>query len=156
MLQAVPDEYDERIDAAVQKLNVRGPEATAAIVVAMEAARGATILGRILPEETGLARDLPKPSDLNGAWRWVSNVADIFPASQVAWIIHSTHDRVHHAIMGRGLLYYKSVPAQRKKLTAAIDALIACWDERLLELSITSGEFDKYLKGLLRRSASVR
>ncbi|MGH3971737.1 MAG: hypothetical protein ACRDS9_00190 [Pseudonocardiaceae bacterium] len=86
MLQAVPDEHDERIHAAAEKLNDRGPEATAAVVVAMEAARGATILGRILPGEASLARDLPRPSDLTGAWRWVSDVADRLPPSQVAWI----------------------------------------------------------------------
>ena len=145
MLQAVPDEYDERIDAAAQKLKDRGPEVTALIVVAMEAARGATILGRILPDEIGLARDLPRPSDLNGAWRWVSGISDGLPPSQVVWLIHSTPDRVHHVIMGQGLLYYKVVPSQRKKLTAAIDDLMACWDERLLELSVAAGQFDESL-----------
>ncbi|MGH3777427.1 MAG: CHAT domain-containing protein [Pseudonocardiaceae bacterium] len=147
MLQAAPDEYDERINAAAEKLNNRGPEATAAIVVAMEAARGATILGRILPDENGFSRVLPSPSDLNGAWRWVSDTADTLPPSQVAWIIHSTPDRVHHAVIGPGLLYYKSVPSQRKKLTAAIDDLMACWSEgdKSLEGSIASGEFDQAL-----------
>ncbi|MGH4009080.1 MAG: CHAT domain-containing protein [Pseudonocardiaceae bacterium] len=144
MLQAAADEYDERINAAAEKLNNRGPEATAAIVVAMEAARGATILGRILPAENGFARVLPSPSDVNGAWRWVSDMADGLPPSQAAWIIHSTPDRVHHAVIGPGLLYYKSVPSQRKKLTVAIDNLMACWSagEDSLEHNITSGEFD--------------
>lgn len=147
MLQAVPDEHDERIRAAARKLNARGPEATAAIVVAMEAARGAAILGRILPHDAILARDLPRPSDLDRAWRWVSAVADHLPPAQAAWIIHSTPDQVHHAIVGRGLLYYKSVPSQRKKLTHAIDDLMACWSsEETLEASITGGEFDEFLK----------
>ncbi len=147
MLQAVPGEHDERIRAAAQKLNDRGPEATAAIVVAMEAARGATILGRILPDEAGLARDLPRPSDLNGAWRWVSDVADRLPPAQAVWIIHSTPDRVHHALVGRGLLYYKCVPSGRKKLTAAVDALMACWSsDESLEASIKGGEFNASLK----------
>ncbi len=142
MLQAVPDEQDERIGAAARKLNDRGPEATAAIVVAMEAARGVTILERILPDKAGLVRDLPRPSDLNGAWRWVSDVADRLTPAQAAWIIHSTHDRVHHALVGRGLLYYVCVPSERKKLTATIDALMACWgSDEYLEASITGGEF---------------
>ncbi len=148
MLQAVPDEYDERIRAAAEKLDNRGPEAAAAIVVAMEAARGATILGRILPGENGLARDLPMPRDLDGAWRWTTNIADGLPASQVVWIIHSAPDRVHHAVMGPKLLYYKFVSSQKKKLEDAIDNLMACWGagEKPLERSITGGEFDESLK----------
>ncbi len=155
MLQAVPGEYDDRISAAAAALGDRGAEATAtsvavataAIVVAMEAARGATILGRILPDEAGLARDLPGPGDLNGAWRWVSNMADGLPRSQMAWIIHSTPDRVHHAVMGCGLLYHTSVPSPRKKLTDAIDAHMTCWSNKdSLECSITGGEFAESLQ----------
>jgi tetratricopeptide (TPR) repeat protein len=146
MLQAVPNEYDERIHAVTRKLKDRGPEATAAIVVAMEAARGASILGRILPRDAGLARDLPEPSDLHGAWRWVSAIADRLPRSQVVWIIHSTPDWVHHALLGRGLLYHAAVPVQRRKLTDIIDAHQAYWDENLLELSVAGGEFSESLQ----------
>jgi CHAT domain len=152
MLEAVPNEYDERIRAAARKLNDRGPEGTAAIVVAMEAARGAMILERILPAEASLTRDLPRPSDLDSAWRWVSAVADRLPPAQAAWISHSTPDRVHHAVVGRGLLYYKSVPSQRNKLTDAIDDLMACWDSaKTLEASITGGDFDESLKEIAAR-----
>lgn len=149
MLPAVPDEFDARIRAASAVLDVRGPEAAAPIVVAMEAAaRRAAILGFILPDKAGLDRDIPRPSDLHGAWRWVRNMADGLPRTQVAWIIHPTPDRVHHAIMGRGLLYHTSVPSRRNKLTAAIDNLMACWSngEESLEYSIVGGEFDEHLK----------
>ncbi|MDQ2881915.1 MAG: CHAT domain-containing protein [Actinomycetota bacterium] len=149
MLQAVPDEYDERIRAAAEKLDNRGPEVTAAIVVAMEAARGATILESILLDENGPTRDLPRLSDLSGAWRWVTDIADGFPPGQVVWIMHSAPDRVHHAVLGKELLYYKFVSSQRKSLEDAIDNLMACWGaEESLELSIASGEFDESLNGI--------
>lgn len=147
MLQAAPDEYDERILAAAAVLEESVAEAAAAIVVAMEAARGAAILGRILPDEVGLARDLPRPGDLGGAWQWVSNMADRLPPSQVVWIIHSTPGRVHHAVMGQGLLDHTSVTSQRKNLTDAIETLMTCWsNEDSLERSITGGEFDESLQ----------
>ncbi|MEO7195186.1 MAG: CHAT domain-containing protein [Pseudonocardiaceae bacterium] len=148
MLQAVPTEYDERIRAAAEKFHNRGPEATAAIVVALEAARGATILGNIFPGEEGLARDLPGSSDLNGAWRWVSDIADGLPSAQAVWIMHSSPDRVHHAVLGPGLLHYNFFSSRKKKLTQAIDNLMACWDEKFLELSITGGDFAGCLKEL--------
>ncbi len=148
MLQAAPDEYDERIRAAAKKLEVRGPEATAAIVVAMEAARGAMILENILPGQEGILRDLPQPNDLGGAWRWATGIADGLPRGQVVWIIHSANDRVHHAVIGPGLLHYEFVASERKKLELAIDDLISCWSEGgvVLERSISGGEFEVYLE----------
>ena len=148
MLQAAPDEYDERIRAAAEKLSHRGPEAAAAIVAAMEAARGAMILENIVPGGNGLTRDLPRPSDLDGACRWVSNMADRVPAAQVVWIIHSAPDRIHHAVMGPGLLHYQFVPSQKRNLERAIDRLITCWseDDQALEASIVSSEFDEFLR----------
>lgn len=52
MLHAVPNEYDQRIRVATAALGQRGAEAAAPVVVAMEAARGAAILGRILRGRT--------------------------------------------------------------------------------------------------------
>lgn len=142
ILQAASDEYDERIRAAAEALNEHDAEGAAAIVVAMEAARGAAILGRILPDQAGFARDLPRPSDLDGAWRWVAKMGAGLPPSQVVWLMHSTPDRVHHAVIGRGFLHHASVPSVRKRLTAAIDALMRCWsDENILEKSIADGTF---------------
>ncbi|MGH3855618.1 MAG: CHAT domain-containing protein [Pseudonocardiaceae bacterium] len=148
MLQAVPTEYDERIRAAAEKFHNRGPEATAAIVVALEAARGATILANIFPNKEGFDRDLPGPSDLNGAWRWVSDIADGLPSAQAVWIMHSSPDRVHHAVLGPGLLHYNFFSSEKRKLTQAIDDLMACWGAgaESLELSITDGEFEGCLK----------
>ena len=148
MLQAAPDEYDERIRAAEEKLKLRGPEATAAVVVAMEAARGAMILQNILPSREATNRGLPRPSDLGGAWRWVTGIADELPRGQVIWIIHPAPDRVHHAVMGPGLLHYESVASERKKLELAVDNLISCWSEgdMALERTIAAGEFEAYLE----------
>lgn len=146
MLQSVPDEHDERIRAAFSMVDRRGIDGIAAVVVAMEAARGAAILGRILPGDTGSVRDLPRPSDHEGAWRWINQIGERLPRSRVIWIMHSTHDRVHHAILGRGLLQHVSVPCWRPALEAAIDELMSCWANKdTLEDSIESGQFEARL-----------
>lgn len=155
MLQAVADEHDKRIESAAKRLchSVAGAagetaiaEATAAIIVAMEAARGATILVRVLPGVTGLARDLPRPSDLHGAWRWIAGVTRDLPRSQVIWIMHATHERVHHAILGHGLLYHTSVPCPRNQLTTAITQLAKrTRTEEILEANIANHQFDECL-----------
>jgi hypothetical protein len=153
MLQAAPDEYDERIRAAAERHERCGPEAAAAIVVAMEAARGAMILESILPGQDGLARDLPGPSDLDGAWRWVTGIADGLPPAQVIWIMHSAPDRVHHAVIGRELLHYEVVPSRKRALEDAIERLMTCWEgEETLELSITGGEFATSLTEVARQT----
>jgi tetratricopeptide (TPR) repeat protein len=152
MLHAVPDEHDERVRAAAAELQQRGPEAAAAVVVAMEAARGAAILGRILPNNAALARDLPSPNDQRGAWQWVKRMADGFPRSQVAWLLHSTPDHVHHAVIGRDLLYHASIPCVRDELESAINWLTACWEHpAFLEASVKWGEFDEFLAKLASR-----
>ncbi|MGH3671592.1 MAG: CHAT domain-containing protein, partial [Pseudonocardiaceae bacterium] len=155
MLQAVPDEHDKRIEAAARRLRNRitdaagetaVTEATAAVVVALEAARGATILARILPGATGLARDLPRPNDLRGAWRWVTDITHDLPRSQVVWIMHATPDRVHHAIVGHELLYHTSVLSPRNQLMNAITQLTDCTrTEEILEENIANHQFDTCL-----------
>jgi hypothetical protein len=164
MLMAVPDEYDKRIQATAKRLRERVAEAaateivnevrmtgvseaTAAIAVAMEAARGAMILERILPAESGLARDLPKPNNIKGAWGWVANIARRLPQSQAIWMMHSTPDRLHHAVLGRQFLYHISIPSRRDHLTSAIDGLMDCWStDENLEASIPDGQFEKRLE----------
>jgi tetratricopeptide (TPR) repeat protein len=70
MLRAVPDEFDEQIQVAAHAIDLGEPLAAATVVVAMEAARGAAILPRILPAEEPRVRELPGPRDIAGARRW--------------------------------------------------------------------------------------
>ncbi|MGH8574774.1 MAG: hypothetical protein ACREX8_19735, partial [Gammaproteobacteria bacterium] len=143
MLQAVPDEYDQRIRAAEETAWDRGHEARAAVVVAMEAARGAAIMRSILPGAASAVRNLPEPSDYQDSWRWVQKMADSLPRGQVAWLLHATPDRVHHAVIGAEILHHASVHSRRKDVTDAIDALMACcWDKDFLEQSIADEKFD--------------
>ncbi|MBV9445871.1 MAG: CHAT domain-containing protein [Streptosporangiaceae bacterium] len=145
MLLAAPDEHDERISAASEAKAAYGAEAAAGIVVAMEAARGATILGGILPNGTDLIRDLPQLGDLDGAWRWVRGIARSLPPSQVVWLLHATPDHVHHAIIGRELLHHLCVPLSPTPLEAAVNDLSNCQDREFLEATVASGEFDQAL-----------
>lgn len=137
MLLATPDEYDELVDSAAWALQRRGPEAAAGIVVAMETARGSSILDAILPvRAAAAARELPSCSDLAGAWQWLTRLTRGLPRSQVLWIMHATQDRLHHVVAGRGLLYHRSVPVDRQLLAGAVDELRACWDPRAIDSSI--------------------
>lgn len=153
MLQAIPDEHDQRLQFAAEtaqelgrEAEERGREARAAIVVAMEAARGSAILDSILPGNASLVRNLPGPSDYQGSWRWVLQMVDSLPRSQVVWLMHAAPDRVHHAVIGAELLHHTSVPSRRKDVTDAIDALMACWSNKdLLEQSIAEKKFDQCL-----------
>lgn len=145
MLLAAPDEHDERIRAATEAKAASGAQAAAGIVVAMEAARGATVLGGILPHGTNLIRDLPQLGDLDGGWRWLRGIARYLPRSQVVWLLHATPDHVHHAIIGRELLHHLCVPLSRARLEAAVNDLISCWDPEFLEASVVGGDFDQAL-----------
>jgi tetratricopeptide (TPR) repeat protein len=145
MLLAAPDEHDERIRAANETEAACGAKGAAGIVVAMEAARGATVLSGILPGGTDVLRDLPELGNHDGAWRWLRGIARCLPRSQVAWILHATPDHVHHAIIGRGLLQHLCVPVSHARLEAAVNDLINCQDLAFLEATVASGEFDQAL-----------
>ncbi|HWO65433.1 MAG TPA: CHAT domain-containing protein [Umezawaea sp.] len=145
MLLAASDEHDERVRAAAAAVGERGPSAMAAIVVAMESARGATILGSILPEEKGLARNLPRLRDLDGAWRWLGDTTRDLAPSQVVWMVHTTPNRVHHAVIGRDSVRHLSTAADRAALRRAVDELMSCWTEGLLDRAVAAGDFDRSL-----------
>lgn len=163
MLHAIPDEHDEQIRAAAEAreelVAAEAPKeyiaaATAAVAVAMEAARGAAILERILPGKAALVRDLPRPSDQAGAWRWVDHIASGLLSDQVAWLLHATPDpgRVHHAVIGRGFFHYASVTSNYEELRKAIDTLAACWEgEDRLEATIRDGSFGRCLAEIASR-----
>ncbi|HEX6346274.1 CHAT domain-containing protein [Umezawaea sp.] len=142
MLLSAPDEHDERVRAAAEAVDRHGAAASAAVVVAMETARGATILGSVLPEAEGFARTPPRLRDLHGAWRWLGEQTRDLPRSQVVWMVHATPHRVHHAVIGRGALHHLSVALDRTALWRAVDELMACWTEGLLDEAIASGDFD--------------
>lgn len=143
MQLAAPDEHDERVRAAAAAVDRRGAAATAAVVVAMESARGATILGSVLPE--GFPRNLPRLHDLDGAWRWLGEETRDLPRSQVVWMVHVTPHRVHHAVIGHGSLHHSSVALDRAALWRSVDELMSCWTEGLLDEAIASGDFDRSL-----------
>lgn len=59
----------------------------------------------------------------------------------MAWLLHATPDRVHHALIGRGLFYHASVPCDRNELTRRIDSLTDLWKKGDLK----AGHFDRRL-----------
>lgn len=145
MLLAAPDEHDERVRAAAELVAERGPEAAAGVAVAIEAARGTSILGAVLPDRAGVVRSLPSLTDFDGAWRWLARTTRDLARSQVVWLIHATPDRVYHAIAGRDLLLQFSAEASAIELSDAVGSLLACCSEALLPGAIDSGEFEEAL-----------
>ncbi|MEA5362909.1 CHAT domain-containing protein [Amycolatopsis sp., V23-08] len=145
MLLAAPDEHDERVRAAGELVAERGPEAAAGVAAAIEAARGTSILGAVLPGRAGAVRDLPALADFGSAWRWLSRTTRDLPRSQVVWLLHATPERVYHAIAGRDLLLQFSVGARALELSDAVGGLLACCSGDVLPSAIESGDFEKAL-----------
>ena len=146
MLRAAPDEYDQRIRFAVERTERRRTPDAAEIAVAMEAARGAQILGQIMPAGEYRARDLPLPGDREGARRWRRAMTAALPRDQAVWLIHATPDKVHHTILTRTVMTHVYVDGDRNELAEAIEDLSLCWElPETLEASVAAGEFDRRL-----------
>lgn len=97
MLRAAPDEHDGRVLAAARQVGRIGGKALAGLVIAVEAARGATILTK--------PRALPRFTDLPAARRWLRGTTRHLPRDQVVWMMHATPDRLHHVIIGRKITH---------------------------------------------------
>lgn len=161
MSLTVADTYDEWIDAAAAEGDELGMKASAAVVAAMEAARGAAILPAIMPGDPRPVRGLPRPGDHDGAWAWLCDFGDRLPRDQAVWIMHAARGHVHHAVvgrrrpglLGRGHLLRVTVPCDRKDLQRAVDRLAACWSDKdtLLE-SQADGTFGERLADVAART----
>ncbi|MGW4115684.1 CHAT domain-containing protein [Actinosynnema sp. NPDC004786] len=145
MLLSAADEHDERIRAAHDAVTDDRRHAVAGIAVAVEHARGATILDVLRSDRPAPPRDLPRVSDLDGAWRWVGGVTRDLPRSQVVWMLHATPDRVHHVVLGRRTIRHWSTPVDRQRLVEAVTGLKAWWGADVLDLGVHTGEFDRCL-----------
>lgn len=93
MLRAPADEHDGRVLAAARRVRRDGAKALAGLVVAVEAARSATVLAE--------PRELPGFGDLPAARRWLRATTRHLPRDQVVWMVHVTPDQVHHLLVGR-------------------------------------------------------
>jgi hypothetical protein len=145
MLLSVPSEYDERIHAMTAATAARGDQHAPSVVIAMEAARGASILG-VLGEDVAIARNLPAPTDLVGARRWLRGIARNLATSQAVWLIHLNTDYVHHAVVGRGMLAHFAQPISRKTFTEdVLDRFVTWRSPTLLEAGAANGTFDRLL-----------
>ena len=159
MLLAVPSEYDERVHATTAAIAAHGQQHTPAVVVAMEAARGASILGvlAVLGEDVAIARNLPATTDLVGARRWLHGITRNLATTQAVWLIHQTTDYVHHAVVGRGVLVHFAEPLNRKRFTEdVLDQFVAWRNPEILEAGAVSGAFDRLLADVSDRFAIAK
>ncbi|MGX7824565.1 CHAT domain-containing protein [Actinokineospora sp. 24-640] len=135
MLTAADTEHDHAVTATAHAAE-RDPRAAAAAVVAMEAARGATLVpGRLLP---GLR-------DLDGAWRWLKRMTVDLAGNQAVWMAHATSGRVHHAVLTRDGVRLGSVAADITRLGDIVAEFQAFLSPGYLEMSARSGDFDRAL-----------
>lgn len=147
MLLAARDEHDERTKAAAAAIGQHGMPAAAGVAVAIEAARGHTIL-----DSMGVPRTaLPRLGDLAGAYGWVRELTRDLPKSQLVWFMYADPERVHHVLVGRRVLHYHATRPRtlfRRRLATAIERLMSFWSRDNLERSVASGEFDDALAGV--------
>lgn len=128
LLEDIPNEHDERVRVAAE-LAVSGPggaaaaTAVAGAIVAMESARGAAILSQVAPDAERSLRRLPAAGDGAAAWEWLRGVADATARDEAIWIMHARPDRVHHGIVGRGLVHHVDLPADRGELERLVKEL---------------------------------
>jgi tetratricopeptide (TPR) repeat protein len=154
MLRAARDEHDGRVLAAVRRVQRDGRKALAGLVVAIEAARGATIL----PEP----RRLPGFTDLRAARRWLGRTTKPLPRDQVVWMMHATPDQIHHVIISRRTTTHLTTDVHISELTDTIRRIKA-WNPRhnpsifgtlLVELSRLIG-LDDVIKALPPRITRI-
>ncbi|WP_314174763.1 CHAT domain-containing protein [Streptomyces winkii] len=156
MSLTIADTTDEWIASAVAAgRHLSGANATAALLVAMEAARGASILAEILPGASGSVRALPRPGDHDGARAWAGEIALRLPhsrtGSQAVWLMHAGTDHIHHAVLSWDECFRVSVPCRRDLLKKAIDEFAGCWSsEEILELSLENDDFGQSLDTVAR------
>ncbi|MFS8096219.1 TIR domain-containing protein [Lentzea alba] len=120
MLRAARDEHDGRVLAAVRRIQKDGRKALPGLVVALETARGGTILDE--------RRNLPRFTDLPKAKRWLSNTVRHLERDQVVWMMHATPDQLHHVIIGRRVAHL-ATDVHISELTEAVGRLKA-WKPR--------------------------
>jgi tetratricopeptide (TPR) repeat protein len=143
MLLASEDEHDRRIRFAARAA-ARHPEKAAAVVVAMEAARGATVLSAILGADA--VRSLPRTNDSVACQRWLREITRDIPRSQLVWLVRPTPGFVHHALIGPGLLHYFAKPVSTRRLDGVITELEAYLSRAdMLERAMDTGVFDRQL-----------
>lgn len=156
MLLAATGEHDERVRAAAAAIERWGGAAAAGMVVAMEAARGATSLGSLVPAPAG-ARILPRPTDSNAAWRWVAEFGRELRRDQAVWLLYQTPDHLHQVLLGNRLLRHVSIRLHRTELVQIIEKDLVSWTSReLLEAGVRNGEFDRLVAEFARRVAVAR
>ncbi|SMD27614.1 CHAT domain-containing protein [Kibdelosporangium aridum] len=144
MLLASEDEHDSRIRYAARAVDRLGENAAAAVVVAMEAARGATILSAIV--DGGAVRNLPQVNDLSGCQRWLREITRDISRSQLVWMMRPAPDGIHHALIGPGVLHYFATAVATNRLNNAIMQLEAYMSRAdMVEQAMNTGVFDKNL-----------
>ncbi|MGI9001470.1 MAG: CHAT domain-containing protein [Pseudonocardia sp.] len=151
MLRGAPDEFDMQIEMAHQAIQRGDQTAVASLVIAIEAARGAAMLPRILPQGSPAGRNLPLPGDVPGARRWIRRAVRGLPRSQVVWLVHATPKHVHYVLVSWRKLRHFVVACDRNALSQKIDALGDCWiNSQTLERCVATGEFDEHLSAVAR------
>jgi hypothetical protein len=153
-LEALPTQYDELITATAARVTASKGELLAGVIAAMEAARGSAILSLVLPSASTRMRDLPLPNNPAACLNWYTQITRQLPRNMAVWLLHATPDQVHHGLVGRDLLRWASVSANRHQLGEIIDELKACWDSpSLLEALVQDNP--EFMSNLLAKIAQT-
>lgn len=137
MLLAAINEHDERMRAAAAAIERQGGVAVAELVAAMESAKGATILDDI--------RDLPASHDSAAAWRWLHELCRDLADEQAIWLMYQTADRLHHIVVGNGLLQHLTTRLSRVEFGRTVGQFVGSTTPTMLEAGVRNGTFDRLL-----------
>jgi len=127
-LELLPTQYDQLIAAAAGRVTTGRGDLLAGVIAAIEAARGAAILSRILPASAPLMRDLPSPGNPSSCLAWSRQITRRLPKDMAIWLLHATPNQIHHGLVGRDLLHWASAGLDRHRLGEAVEQLKECWE----------------------------
>lgn len=142
MMLAAINEHDERMRAAAAAIERQGSVAAAEMVAVMEAAKGVTILDDI--------RDLPASPGSAAAWRWLNELCRDMTDEQAIWLMYQTADRLHHAVVGNGLLEHLTTELSRVEFGRTVGEFADWTTPTMLETGARNGTFDRLLAEMSR------
>lgn len=131
MREGSPTAVDEIVAAgaevALQSAEREEHRGAACLVVALEMARGRTVLSHLLPFAAKALRELPVVGDVEDCWRWMVEQVRLLYRDQAVWFVHASAEQTYHAVIARGFVHWSIFRAGRTELFDAVEELTLAW-----------------------------
>jgi hypothetical protein len=141
------------IVAALAKRTKEDPTWVGSLIVAMEAARGATMLSLVRPTSEAKPRDLPNLDDRAACWGWCEQIWRRLPRNQAIWLLHPAPGQLHYVVIWRDGMLCDTIQGSGRELLAdeilnlqnAVDVLELAPQVAQASISQHTGEIAKLL-----------